>query len=144
VFSTGTATAEYYANPVALSPFTLTVSGGSGRMKTDRGSFTVHRLETIGYNSGSASGTPGVDFFWSDREPSPHRRYSNKNPLTGERKDANMNYAVFYNKGEALHHGLLSETSHGCVHVGSFDLIKQLNYHSVIGWTKVKVSYTAP
>jgi hypothetical protein len=53
------------------------------------------------------------------------------------------NFAVFYNKGEALHAGPLDVTSHGCVHVdwNNEDAIKQVNYNSVIGLTKVKVSY---
>lgn len=143
VFSTGTATVEYYPNPVKLPPFSLSVSGGSGRMKTDPGSFTVHRIEGFGYNSGSASGTPGVDFKWSDRE-GPNKRYT-KRDVSGFR-DANMSFAVFYHRGEALHAGPLDFTSHGCVHVdwGAEDLMKQLNYHSVIGLTKVKVSYATP
>lgn len=143
VFSTGTATVEYYANPVTLPPFSLSVSGGSGRMKTDPGSFTVHRIEGFGYNSGSASGTPGVDFQWSERE-GPHKRYT-KPDVSGFR-DANMSFAVFYHRGEALHAGPLDSTSHGCVHVdwGTEDLMKRLNYHSVIGLTKVKVSYATP
>ena len=112
-------------------------------MKTDAGSFTVHRIEGFGYNSGSASGTPGVDFKWSDRE-GPDKRYM-KQDSTGFRA-ANMSFAVFYNAGEALHAGPLDFTSHGCVHVdwNSEDTIKQLNYHSVIGLTKVKVSYKGP
>ncbi len=143
VFSTGTATVTYYASAVALKSFTLAVSGGSGRMKSDAGSFTVHRIEGFGYNSGSASGTPGVDFKWSERE-GPKKRYSKKDS-TGYR-DANMSFAVFYNKGEALHAGPLDVTSHGCVHVDwdHEDTIKQLNYHSVIGLTKVKVTYKKP
>ena len=61
-------------------------------MKSDAGSFTVHRIEGFGYNSGNASGTPGVDFKWSDREGR-NNRYT-----TGFRA-ANMSFAVFYNKG---------------------------------------------
>lgn len=143
VFSTGTATVDYFANPVALPSFSLAISGGSGRMKTDAGSFTVHRIEGFGYNSGSASGTPGVDFQWSDRE-GPNKRYT-KQDSSGWR-DANMSYAVFYNKGEALHAGPLDFTSHGCVHVDwdHLGIVKRLNYHSVIGLTKVTVSYATP
>lgn len=32
--------------------------------------------------------------------------------------DAPMPYSVFYNGGEAFHKGSLSESSHGCVHLG--------------------------
>ncbi|MGC5075660.1 eCIS core domain-containing protein [Agrococcus sp. DT81.2] len=143
VFSTGTATVSYYANAVKLPGFVLSISGGSAGMKSDPGSFTVHRIEGFGYNSGSASGTPGVDFKWSDRE-GPNSRYTKKDS-SGFRA-ANMSFAVFYNKGEALHAGPLDVTSHGCVHVdwNNEDAIKQLNYHSVIGLTKVKVSYKGP
>lgn len=143
VFSTGTATASYYANAAKLSDFVLPISGGSAGMRTDAGSFTVHRIEGFGYNSGSASGTPGADFLWSERE-GPNRRYTKKD-ASGLR-NANMSFAVFYNKGEALHAGSLNLTSHGCVHVDwdNENASKQLNYHSVIGLTKVKVSYKGP
>ncbi|GAA1996280.1 hypothetical protein GCM10009777_36300 [Microbacterium pumilum] len=143
VFSTGTATVSYYGNAVKLPGFVLSISAGSAGMRTDAGSFTVSRIEGFGYNSGSASGTPGVDFKWSDRE-GPNKRYTKKDS-TGFRA-SNMSFAVFYNKGEALHAGPLDLTSHGCVHVdwGNEDAIKQLNYHSVIGLTKVKVSYKGP
>jgi hypothetical protein len=139
-FWKGTATAEYYANPAKLSAVTFAVTGGSGELgKTDSGEFTVHRIEGYGYNSGSASGTPGVDFQWSERE-GPNLRYTKKDS-TGVRA-ANMSFAVFYNKGEALHVGPLDFSSHGCVHV-DWGAMQQVNYHSVIGVTKVKVSYPA-
>ncbi len=153
VFTTGTASARYHKSPVAWHDFTFRVSGGSGRMRTDPGSFTVLRIEGYGYNSGSASGRPGVDFQWSDREPNRpgtrDRNYTKKEAGTGFRL-ANMSFAVFYNGGEALHAGPLDYTSHGCVHVDWSDvdtgpsLIQQLNYHSVVGLTKVKVSYSSP
>ena len=144
-FWTGTATAHYHANAAALPTLTFPISGGGGRLRTDPGSFTVTRIEGYGYNSGTASGTPGVDFDWSEREAGKHRRYSRKDPGTGERA-ANMSFAVFYHGGEALHSGPLDYRSHGCVHVdwGTEDLMKQLNYHSVIGLTKVKVRYPKP
>jgi hypothetical protein len=109
-------------------------------MRLDAGSFTVHRIEGFGSNSGSASGNPGVDFKLSDREGL-NKRYTKKDS-TGYRA-TNMSFAVFHNKGEALHAGPLDLTSHGCVHVDwkNEDVIKQLNYHSVIGLTKVKVLY---
>lgn len=132
----GTATAYYYDNPAKFANFTFAVTGGSAELgKTDKGSFTVHRIEGIGYNSGSFSGTEGVDYKASERE-GPRKRYSKD--LRG-----NMSYAVFYNKGEALHAGPLDYSSHGCVHVDWTDYtnIKQLNYHSVKGLTKVEVKY---
>ncbi len=135
-FSSGTASAEYYPNPAALSDFTFPIGGGSRTLgRTDSGTFTVKRIEGIGYNSGSASGVAGVDYDLAGRE-GPGKRYS---------KDlaANMSFAVFYNEGEALHAGPLDFSSHGCVHVDWDDMsiIKQLNYHSVIGLTTVKVKY---
>jgi hypothetical protein len=141
-FWVGTADVHYFANPVALPSFSFTPSGGSRQLgRSDAGSFTVTRIEGYGYNSGSGSGTPGVDFDWSDRE-GPNSRYTKQDPITGERA-ANMSFAVFYNRGEALHAGPLDYSSHGCVHVdwGHEDLMKQLNYHSVRGLTRVVVRY---
>lgn len=136
-FWKGTGSAQYYDNPAKLPDFSFDVSGGSRKLgRTDSGNFTVQRIEGIGYNSGSLSGTPGVDYDPAERE-GPRKRYS-KNLL------ANMSYAVFYNKGEALHEGPLEASSHGCVHVDwNKSEMKQLNYHSVIGLTKVKVSYSS-
>lgn len=55
---------------------------------------------------------------------------------------ASMHLAIFYNRGEALHSGDLNVGSHGCVHIDDFAALTQLNYHSVIGRTKVKVNYS--
>jgi hypothetical protein len=135
-YSLGTASVQYHDNPVKLPDFSFTVTGGSQTLgKSDSGTFTVSRIEGIGYNSGTGSGQPGVDFDLAERE-GPNKRYSKD-------LEANMSYAVFYNKGEALHAGPLDFSSHGCVHVDWTDYatIKQLNYHSVIGLTKVKVKY---
>ena len=54
----------------------------------------------------------------------------------------NMNFAVFYNRGEAIHMGPLGDSSHGCVHVdwGQFERMRKINYHSVVGKTKVRVT----
>jgi hypothetical protein len=133
---TGTATATYHGNKVKLGDVSFTVAGGSAELgRTDAGSFTVARIEGYGYNSGSFSGT--VD--WSKREKGADWKYTKKDPVTGGRP-ANMSLAVFYNKGEALHAGPLDYSSHGCVHVG-WAAIQQVNYHSVVGLTKVRVSY---
>ena len=143
-YSTGTATVRYHDNAAKLPGLTLSISGGSpGQLgRSDPGSFTVTRIEGYGYNSGTASGTAGVDFEWSEREKGKNWRYSTKDPVTKER-DANMSFAVFYHGGEALHAGSLDDSSHGCVHVdwNNEDLIKQINYHSVVGLTRVMVSY---
>ena len=143
-YSTGNATVRYHDNAAKLPDLTLSISGGSpGQLgRSDPGSFTVTRIEGYGYNSGTASGTAGVDFQWSEREKGKNWRYSTKDPVTKER-DANMSFAVFYHGGEALHAGSVDDSSHGCVHVdwNNEDLIKQMNYHSVVGLTRVKVSY---
>ena len=128
-FWLGKANAQYFANPVKLPDFTFDIAGGSAELgKSDKGNFVVHRLEGVGYNSGSFSG----NYDKKNRE-GPLKRYS---------KDlvANMSFAVFYNKGEALHAGPVDASSHGCVHV-DWSNSQQLNYHSVIGKTKVSVAY---
>ncbi|SHJ78927.1 eCIS core domain-containing protein [Pseudozobellia thermophila] len=125
----GTIDIVYSKNGHELSDFSFSISGGSIQVgTTDRGTFKVHRIEGFGYNSGKYSDL-------SDKE-GPRKRYSKAG------KPANMHYAVFYNSGEALHIGPLNESSHGCVHVGVSDAAKmrQINYHSVIGLTKVKVT----
>lgn len=117
----------YYKNPVAWADFSVDISGGSPALGlSDKGKFTVHRIEGAGYNSGKYSGNfVGVG---------PNKRYT---PGGGA---ANMHYAVFYNGGEALHIGSILESSHGCIHVGN-SVMKEINYHSVIGLTKVQVNY---
>jgi Domain of unknown function (DUF4157) len=126
----GTADVKYYDNKVKQADFSFQVTGGSTTLgKTDPGTkFIVTRIEGIGYNSGKYSGS----YKKSERE-GPSNRYSVD-------LSANMSYAVFYNGGEALHVGPLEASSHGCVHVDWVPM-KQLNYHSVIGLTKVHVSY---
>jgi hypothetical protein len=137
----GNATARYFANKVPEKDFSFPVAGGSGSLGlSDAGSFTVQRIEGDGYNSGTFSGTAGVDFKLSERE-GPSKRYT-KADKSGFRP-SNMSFAVFYNKGEALHAGPIDLSSHGCLHVdwNSISTMKRLNYHSVIGHTKVTVSY---
>lgn len=133
----GTASVKYYKNSAKLDDFSFDVAGGSKELGiTDRGNFTVYRIEGIGYNSGLFSGIEGVNYDISERE-GPGMRYS-KNFI------ANMSFAIFFNKGEALHVGPLDISSHGCVHVPkgyNYEHIKQVNYHSVIGHTKVIVNY---
>ena len=132
---TGIATAKYHANPVKLAHLTFIVAGGSAELgRTDAGSFTVFRIEGYGYNSGTHSGTPDM----KQREPGANWRYTKKD--ASGRRPANMSLAVFYNEGEALHVGPIDYSSHGCVHV-DWAAMRQVNYHSVIGLTKVKVSY---
>ena len=145
VFWAGSATVHYHDNPVKLADFTFKVAGGSAQLgRTTAGSFTVSRIEGYGYNSGSASGTPGADFQWSERE-GPRKRYSKQDPVTKERA-ANMSFAVFYHAGEALHAGPLVQLPWmrpcGLGQRGS--RWKQINYHSVVGLTRVNVTYSTP
>jgi len=129
----GILTAKYYPNKIAPGNIILPITGGSsakGFGISDAGSFTVHRIEGIGYNSGlftdkSVKRIKGTNYS------------QGKDPL---KIQANMHFAVFYNKGEALHRGQLDESSHGCIHVSN-SALKLINYHSVINLTKVNVSY---
>lgn len=48
---TGTLTAAYHKNPAALGDITFPITGGSVKVGlTDRGDFTVRRIEGVGYN----------------------------------------------------------------------------------------------
>ena len=128
---TGSGKASYYNNAVKLPDISFTATAGSEDLgMTSAGSFKVTRIEGIGYNSGKYSGK--VD---KKNREGPNKRYS---------KDlsANMSFAVFFHGGEALHQGPLDWSSHGCVHVDwGTDEMQQINYHSVIGLTKVEVKY---
>ncbi|MBT2556093.1 L,D-transpeptidase [Arthrobacter sp. ISL-5] len=135
----GTATATYFANSHALASFSVRVTGGPFNAPTDSGTFTVHRIEGVGYNDAiSASKMPksqleGPNFGG-------RRRYTKPTKSGGQ--PATMHLAVFYNRGEALHIGGATLASHGCVHVADWDRMAQLNYHSVIGLTKITVDYS--
>jgi hypothetical protein len=118
--------ATYHANAAALPSIKANILGGSiVHGLTTQGSFTVTRIEGIGYNDMPLPPAEGEG---------PRRKYSKA--LT-----SSMHYAVFFHKGEALHGGALDIGSHGCVHVAVTPELQQLNYHSVIGRTKVKVAY---
>jgi hypothetical protein len=142
----GTATATYFSNPHAMASFSVTVTGGPGGMRSDPGTFTVHRIEGIGYNDPTAAAqiaaARGAGALEGPKRGA-HRRYTK--PTAGQlpiNVSASMHLAVFYNRGEALHIGDLDQASHGCVHIDDLVRMTQLNYHSVIGRTKVKVSYS--
>lgn len=142
----GTATASYFSNAHALPSFSVPATGGPTGMRSDPGTFTVHRIEGIGYNDptaaadiAAAEGTSALE----GPKRGEHRRYTK--PKSGQlprEVAASMHLAIFYNRGEAVHLGNLGLASHGCVHVDHFDLLTQLNYHSVIGRTRVTVRYT--
>lgn len=142
----GTATATYFANAAALSSFSFEVTGGPSGLRSDPGNFTVRRIEGIGYNDPTAAAgiaaSQGAGALEGPKRGA-HRRYTKPTPGQDRRTlAASMSLAVFYNAGEALHFAPPNVASHGCVHVVDFGLLTQLNFHSVIGRTKVKVSYT--
>ena len=127
---TGTATASYHANPAARADISLPVTGGSTAIGlTNAGSFTVTRIEGIGYNDQPLPDPEGEG---------PRHKYSRT-------LSSSMHYAVFFHRGQALHIGSLNLGSHACVHMGNdataFERMKQINYHSVVGRTHVVVSY---
>lgn len=145
---TGKATARYFKNAHEQAAFTLDVTGGPRGLRSDPGRFWVHRIEGVGYNDPSAAAdiaaTSGPAALEGPRRGR-HRRYTK--PGVGETPAtvrASMHLAVLYNRGEALHLGFLYEASHGCVHIDDFDQLTRLNYHSVIGRTRVSVRYTGP
>jgi hypothetical protein len=65
----------------------------------------------------------------------------------GKTDDANMSFAVYFFPGsaggskQAIHRGDLDEGSLACVHVQSLKKMRQINYHSMAGVTKVKIEY---
>jgi hypothetical protein len=142
----GIATATYFSNAAALPSFSVEVTGGPRGLRSDPGNFTVGRIEGVGYNdpTGAAAiaATQGEGALEGPKRGA-HRRYTK--PTAGQTPmnvGASMHLAVFYNAGEGLHFAPPDVASHGCVHVVDFGLLTQLNYHSVIGLTKVKVIYT--
>jgi hypothetical protein len=131
---TGTLKATYKSNGAAFSDITLPISGGSVKIGlsdkvTDS---TIKRIEGIGYNDQPLTVAEGG-------EPA-NKKYAKS--LT-----SSMSYAMFYQGKQAIHIGKLNLGSHACVHGGSdataWELMRQLNYHSVEGRTKVTVGYDA-
>lgn len=108
------------------------ISGGKHtELYTHPGEHTVHRIEGVGYSNATEKENEG-----------PNKRYVKD-------LNSNMSFAIFFHKGEAIHRGGLDIGSHGCVHVdwggtsdeGDTEQLRRLNYHSVIGLTKVIVTY---
>jgi len=127
---TGSLLATYASNAAAELPISMSVTGGSTAIGlTTQGNFTVKRIEGVGYND--------LPFTGSDGE-GPRKKYSKS-------LNSSMHYAVFFHRGEAIHLGNLNLGSHACVHAGddaaAVGHMRQINYHSVIGRTKVSVSY---
>lgn len=128
----GTVKAEYFNNKAKKSPVTIPITGGSSSLgQTRPGNFLVHRIEGVGFNDSPIPAPDGTGFSGIGQK----NRYSKS-------LHASMHYAIFYDGGRALHVGSLRNSSHGCVHCGgSIDLLKQVNYHSVVGKTNVKVFF---
>jgi hypothetical protein len=143
---TGTLVALYKINDATKAkPFmplviSFPITGGKHtEMYTHAGDFTVTRIEGVGYSNTS-----------NDTLVTPH---DNPKEGPGNKYDvdlsSNMSFAIFFYKGEAIHNGALDIGSHGCVHVdwggpsdtGNTEQLRQLNYHTVKGLTKVHVSY---
>lgn len=137
---TGTAVAKYYKEkmpdyhfPVSAGSLKLGMATESkekeGGKAGERERYTINRIEGPGYMSGKYSGRyPRVS------EKGYGRKY------TTDLKTANMHWALFYYKNEALHGGPRDASSHGCIHVDLYD-IRHVNYHSVKDLTKVQVNY---
>ena len=128
----GKATAIYHNNEAKLPDLEFNVVGGypddDHRKSTVGGPFVVYEIEGKGFNSDKYSGTPQP----GERDPN--------NYLYSKNNNGNMNYAVFYYNGEALHEGPMDSGSHGCIHVDFDTYMQQINYHSVKNATKVNVS----
>jgi len=92
----------------------------------------VHRIEGYGYHHLNPPKADQVGPKW------PENKYYK--PAKGA--SATMSYALFFSGHQAVHWGSLTHVSLSCVHVGTFDTIRQLNYHSRRNITKVDVTYT--
>lgn len=126
----GVAIATYHNN--ILPPVFLSVTGGSSGKDlgvTRSGNYRVTRIEGVGYN----------DKPFEQGGEASNNKYAK--PVNGSYASS-MHDAVFFDEGRALHSGSLSVSSHGCVHVESFPQLKQINYHSVVGLTKVAVNFS--
>ncbi len=131
------------ANPPFTLPFsninipqfiTFPITGGKHiEGYTDSGTFTVHRIEGVGYNDVPLSKAEGEG---------PNLKYA-------KNLNSSMSFAIFFKGGQAIHSGSLTEGSHGCIHVdwgagadiGNTQQLQLLNHHTVKGLTKVIVSY---
>ena len=130
----GTLTAKYHK--AVLPDITIAIVGGSTMATiglTDRvKDATVKRLEGLGYTDSQNIQLGNLTDPVAKKGKG--ARYSQSGAGT-------MNYAIFFKGIQAIHQGALDTGSHACVHVGAEDSIRQLNYHSVIGKTKVTVTY---
>jgi hypothetical protein len=133
IIPTGTLNAGYFNN--SISAITSQVAGGKASQGlTDSGSHTVRRIEGCGYHHTSV---PKADRISGHSRAGKYYRDTSK---------ATMNFAVFFVQGDrsgnqAIHKGSFNTGSLACVHVPDNNLVQQINYHSVTGLTKVKISY---
>ena len=123
----GTLVAKYYNNEHKLSDISFSVTGGSTTFPSSEANHLVHRIEGVGYMSSAYNG---------DYTANPDNPRYNDNP-----NEANMHYAIFYKGAQAIHHGSLDHSSHGCLHADDGAKLQQLNYHAVKGLTAVIVKY---
>ena len=117
---------------------------------------TVTNIKGWAFNSGAYTesdvkliGKRYTDVKAMSKLSESHEEIYKKN---NSRQYGNMDYAVFFNGGEALHPGALDSPSHGCVHVGNpkneidnedddLSMIKFINKYSVPQKTQVSITY---
>ena len=134
---TGELVATYFDNPVKRAEIRTSIVGGkASEGLTDDGDHVVTRIEGCGYHHTTV---PKAERITGHKRAGKYFKDVSK---------ATMNFAVFFVEGkgtgnQAIHEGSLSFGSLACVHVGVRDTIRQINYHSVRGKTKVEVSYDA-
>ena len=141
MFPVGSLEGIYHSNPAGSKLGTITasdVTGGSAKFgfTDDHKVFTVGRIEGPGYND-TAVADPIDRGHW-------RKKHYGKRDEFGDIPGASMEYAVFFNGGQALHAGSLTEGSHSCVHVdwgGTKRTMRQINHHSVSKLTKVHITY---
>jgi hypothetical protein len=138
---------DFLAGPLGISIpilrwISFPVTGGKhNEGYTDGGEFTVTRIEGVGYNDMPFTKSDGGSLDKSKGE-GPRQKYA-------KNLNSSMSYAIFFKGGQAIHSGALDIGSHGCVHVnwggnadtGDTSKLQMLNYHSVVGLTKVIVDY---
>lgn len=133
----GQLTATYHSN--SQSPIVCNVVGGkaSEGLSDEGSSFKVKTIEGCGYSQGKAGVPRQMQLQGHERyyQPQYARSRANRGHLL-----ANMNFALIYNGLQAVHYGPMDHGSLSCVHVPSWNQMRQLNYHSM--WdTKVEISY---
>jgi len=138
VAPTGTLSAEYVRQGKIPDIQGVPVTGGYGEEGfSQEGTFTVPRIEGCGYDRDAV---PGADRL--QHKESTH--YYKK----GKTQKGNMSFAIFFfpesagKSNQAIHRGSLTDGSMACVHMGTLATIRQLNYHSVAGVTKVQIKYS--